>query len=496
MKEITIKTNKKGAYIDLEFRRQMNLETFKRYKRVYLDDGLTKTKQQQQAKLFQAEFLAECEEEIKLKMSELSNTMTLSQFIDIYLEYIKNNYSLAYYSDFSNISIQVKKQLGNIKLKDLTPMNIQNFYDYISKLKRKIKIVMPKKDFNKKISKINFVGRRIFEINKSHKQYILKAKKGKKVGKNWAVSFSNYIKIPFDELFEEIEVEEDYGYVMKKKHVTFLRACLSEAKKKLLIKENYAKSEYTSFMKNPEPNKELKVLNEEEFFKLYDYVLSLKDKKIKSFFTIMLNTGARKEEVLGLKWSKIDFKKGELEFSTTITYVAGFGAVINENKTKNASSNRNVSLSDETLNVLYEFKQEYINKYPEDKEGYLFKKENGEVIHPSIVTRWLNNILKEIGLPHCSVHSLRHSYASLMINHLPLASLSKRIGHSQISTTLNIYTHQISCQTKVKNLKNVIYDSNNDELISALNLLKQYHILNDIEYQNKKNMIETMHKNI
>lgn len=107
---------------------------------------------------------------------------------------------------------------------------------------------------------------------------------------------------------------------------------------------------------------------------------------------------------------------------------------------------------------------------------------------------FLKKDLMPICLSHYTVHSLRHSYASLMINHLPLASLSKRIGHSQISTTLNVYTHQMSNQTKIKNLKNVIHDSNNNELISALNILRQYHIITDEEYQIKINIINTLYK--
>lgn len=488
MNKFVIKTNKKGCYVDFEYRKQVDGKNYRKYKRCYLDSDLTKTKQTQQAKLLYADFITECEEEIKLNVNELSSSMTLSSFIDVYLDYLKNNCSQVHWYGFKIVSETVKEMIGNVKLKDLTPVIIQQFYDYVAKMKRKEVAIFPKDNFNNIIAKYDIKGQEIFRLNKSHKKYIALAKRGEKVGERWAIIFSNYLNLPFDKLFKKVEIETDYSYVYKKKRAVFLKACLSEAKKKLLIKENYAKSEYTTFIKNPEPNKELDILKEEDFFKLYNYVLKLDDIVKKTFFVIMLNTGARKEEVLGLKWSKIDLIKGELEFSTTVTYVSYSNVIINENKTKNVSSNRKLSLSDETISVLTEYKKYYDKLYLDDTEGFIFKKNDGTIVHPCTINVWLNKILKQAGLEHHTVHSLRHSYTSLMINHLPLADISKRIGHSQISTTLNFYTHQITSQSKSKNLKTIIKQNYTDEIISALNLLKQHQILNEAEYQSKKEL--------
>lgn len=494
---ITIKRTAKGIpYINAEFRKSYNKRKFYYSQTIHLDKDLTKAKLMQQANLLYGKFVEECEKKMKLGIEESTNSITLSRFIDDYLEYVKNNYSPAHYSDFSNSSIFVKERIGHIKLKDLTPMIIQNFYNEVAKRKRKTKIIVPRDDFNKTISKYNFVGMRIFEITKCHKKYICLAKKGEKVSKEWATIFANYLNLPFDKLFKEIEIEQEYSYVMKKKVAVFLRACLTEAKRKLLISENYAKSEYAKFMKNPEPNKEKDILKEDDFFKLYDYILKSDDIMKKTFFVIMLNTGARKEEVLGLRWNKIDLINKELEFSTTVTRASKVGLIINENKTKNSSSNRKISLSEETITILLKYKKYYDEKFYDDKNGFLFKNPNGNVIYPDTINRWLNSLLKKAGLEHHTVHSLRHSYASLMINHLPLADVSKRIGHSQISTTLNFYAHQITKQNQVKDLKNIVNGSYYEEIINSLNVLKQYQIINDIEYQNKKELaMQLVYKN-
>lgn len=492
MTELKIEQNKKGYYVDFSFRRQVDGTNFKEYKRVYLDAGLSKSKMMQQAKYLYAEFLADCEDKVKLGASDFNSSMTLSDFIDFYLEFIKNNYSVAYYFSFCELSIKTKEQIGKYKLKDITPVIIQKFYDYLTNdFKREVVKIMPRPDFKTRISKFKYVGRQFRKICKSHPKYLKLALAGEKVSIEWADAIAKYLGVPFEYFFTKEISYEEYSYCYKKKHATFLRACLSEAKKKLLIKENYAKSEYTKFMKNPNPNKEVNVLKEDDFFKLYDYILSLEDSKRKAFFVIMLNTGARKEEVLGLKWDKINLEERNLTFSTTVTYVGNHGKVINENKTKNASSNRKIGLSEETISVLTIYKKSFQEKYGKDENKFLFLNEEGtDVLHPSVVNRWLNSTLKKVGLEHYSVHSLRHSYASLMINHLPIAEVSKRIGHSQISTTLNIYTHQMNDDRKYKDLKNIVKNDLSGELMSALNLLRQNNLLTEVEFNAKKEIIE------
>ena len=480
-----IKTNSKGIYVDFEFRRKKdNGENFSKYKRAYLDNELSKTKLNQQIKLLYADFIQECEEEFKINSQNLNNNITLAGFIDVYLESLKNTKSISHYAGSLFLSKIVKDKIGKYKLKELTPIIIQDFYDYIASLKMEKTHIFPRKNFEELLSKYNYKSKKFSkEINSAHFRNLAKAKAGQEVSIIWAKEFAEYLKIPLSTLFIEANEQDDYSYTMKKKYSTFLKSCLSEAKKKLLIKENYAKSDYTTFMKNNNPNKELLVLKEEEFLKLYDYVLKLENSLCKIFMVLILNTGARKEEIFGLKWKNINFKEQTLEFQNTVTAVSGFGKIINENKTKNISSNRIVNFSNEVLFVLEDYKKS-LNNIKED--SYIFVK-NNEVVHPSIANRWLNKILKEINLPHYTVHSLRHTYASLMINCMPLANVSKRLGHSQISTTLNFYAHQIKDDDKIKPIKDILKSKNNinNEIYNSLKLLKDNGIISEEEFLEK-----------
>ena len=77
-------------------------------------------------------------------------------------------------------------------------------------------------------------------------------------------------------------------------------------------------------------------------------------------------------------------------------------------------------------------------------EGLLFTQEDGSPMHPDSVTTWLDRFSKRNSLPHITPHKFRHTMASMLIyEHVDPVSVSKRLGHAQVSTTTDIYAHVI-----------------------------------------------------
>ncbi len=75
----------------------------------------------------------------------------------------------------------------------------------------------------------------------------------------------------------------------------------------------------------------------------------------------------------------------------------------------------------------------------------MFTNEKGAPLHPEAFSKWFRLFVRRCGLPPIHVHSLRHTYASLMIaDGIPLVVVSRRLGHAQVSTTANIYAHVIA----------------------------------------------------
>ena len=91
-----------------------------------------------------------------------------------------------------------------------------------------------------------------------------------------------------------------------------------------------------------------------------------------------------------------------------------------------------------------------LGEYYQD-QGFVFSQDSGQPMHPDSVKRWLNKFSARHDLPHINPHAFRHSMASLLyFNGVDSVSISKRLGHAQVSTTANIYAHVIE-QAEQKN---------------------------------------------
>ena len=80
-----------------------------------------------------------------------------------------------------------------------------------------------------------------------------------------------------------------------------------------------------------------------------------------------------------------------------------------------------------------------------DYQGFVFSQDNGKPMHPDSVTSWLSKFSKRHSLPHVNPHAFRHTMASMLyFNGVDSISISKRLGHSKVSTTTDIYAHIIA----------------------------------------------------
>lgn len=167
--------------------------------------------------------------------------------------------------------------------------------------------------------------------------------------------------------------------------------------------------------------------------------------KWKTLVHLLLITGARRGEVLGLKWDKVDFEGNRIYICNSILYSPDIG--IYESTPKTERSRRYVTLPVETMKLLREYRawqageRLRLGAYYHD-QGFVFAQDNGKPMHPDSVTDWLKKFSRRHGLPHINAHAFRHTMASMLyFNGVDSVSISKRLGHAQVSTTANIYAH-------------------------------------------------------
>lgn len=160
---------------------------------------------------------------------------------------------------------------------------------------------------------------------------------------------------------------------------------------------------------------------------------------------IALFAGLRRGEILGLDWNDINFDTGELSVTKTRMRANGVGAY--EDTPKTLKSVRKVIVPMEVIDVLSELRNEQRKKklilgsIYEDSPAVL-QSSMGRPMYPDDFTDWYKRFCRKNNLRFIKIHGLRHTHAS-MLAHMGADKMqvSSRLGHSQLSTTLNIYTH-------------------------------------------------------
>ncbi len=161
--------------------------------------------------------------------------------------------------------------------------------------------------------------------------------------------------------------------------------------------------------------------------------------------------GLRRSEALGLKWDAIDFENDSITIRHTVTSVTLDGKVqlVAADTTKTKSSLRTLPLVPFVKERLLVLKKEQENNrrlcgrsYHKQYAGYVCINEMGDLIKPHYVTEQFPKLLDANGLRRIRFHDLRHSCASLMLaNGVPMKQIQDWLGHSDFSTTANIYAH-------------------------------------------------------
>ena len=167
--------------------------------------------------------------------------------------------------------------------------------------------------------------------------------------------------------------------------------------------------------------------------------------KIYAFLYLMANTGCRKGEILGLQWDCIDLENKTLEIRQTLSRGENRRLYLEEPKTSH--SFRTIPLEDETISILKAWRkiqretmlQVGINTM--SAKQLVFSSPFNEFINMDIPNRWMVRICKRTNIPVLTPHSLRHTFATLLISEgVNPKTVSELLGHSSVAFTLDIYT--------------------------------------------------------
>lgn len=157
---------------------------------------------------------------------------------------------------------------------------------------------------------------------------------------------------------------------------------------------------------------------------------------------LLITTGLRRGECVGLKWRDIDESRSMVHIERNVTYTAKTGIIVNTPKT--SASNRVLPIMDSTLALLKCLKQQRQSENPTAilEDSFVFPSESDifSPRNPDAVTRRVKRFMRANGLPDMSPHDLRHSCATLLLSSgADIKSVQEILGHTNASTTLNFY---------------------------------------------------------
>lgn len=342
---------------------------------------------------------------------------------------------------YKELTGRIYPQIGHIKLKELRADHLNDLYTQLAKpgagkgsSKARAKVDLAALLKEKELTRAELARRSALPL-----RTVYSAVKGERVSKEAAQAISGVLGVDAFKL-EEHTITRSLSAKTIIEHHRLISTVLEQAVKEGLVPFNVASRATLPKVER----KEVNYFQPEQVAAIRE-ALEREPMKWKTLVHLLLITGARRGEVLGLKWDKVDFEGNRIYICNSVLYSPDVG--IYESTPKTERSRRYVTLPPETMQLLRRYRawqaeeRLRLGEYYQN-QGFVFSQDNGNPMHPDSVTDWLKKFSKRHDLPHINPHAFRHTMASMLYFHgVDSVSISKRLGHAQVSTTANIYAH-------------------------------------------------------
>ena len=371
-------------------------------------------------------------------------------FVDFAKEYVENIliYNPTAYNHHvaSKAHLEtVKPLLGKYLLSEMTQSVIQNFCKWLCTRTYKKATITAKPAVLTLIKERHIPLHLIAESCKIANTTPYAALHGKAISKTTAQSICDYLNIPLNRYFIVTEKDTPYSWCANNSVKIFIHGVLHEAVRQGIIEHNYASSEYIRPVTGTRGKKEILETPQEqkEFISCMNKEPDLRKK---AAFALLIYTGMRSAELCGLTWENIDLENKTIAVVQNTVYVGKqFGTVTKD--PKSAKSKRKIGIPSALVEILTAYKTWW--KRAKEIHGdlwantdKLFVQESGKDMSGGTIANWLKEFERKNGLKNVTPHGLRHSNITLLIaSGVDAKTVSARAGHSDVQTTLNIYTH-------------------------------------------------------
>lgn len=384
------------------------------------------------------------EEQIKTGYM-LDNTQTFSEYAQYVLE-LKERIGVktSTLDRYIDMLPRILEAIGNLKLCNIRPQHLNDFYRDMTEnaIREDSCRAVAKRNLTTQLKRAGISKAELSRRAGVAASTITAATAGRPLRLSSADAISEALGFSRRELFT---IQDDPTPLASKtilEHHRLISTILAQADKEMLIPYNPASKATPPKVRRKTPD----YFQPEEMVE----ILNALDKapiKWKAIVYLLIDTGCRRGEIMGLKWDKINFETGVIVIDCNLLYSVNRG--VYEDTTKTGVV-RAMKIASETIQVLRQWREEYerLRELNGDRWAdtpYVFVRDDGSCMHPDSITAWLNRFSEKNDLPHMHPHAFRHTAASMMIaSGVDLVTTAAELGHANATTTATIYAHQIA----------------------------------------------------
>ena len=374
----------------------------------------------------------------------LDNRQTFAEYADYVLDLKQRTGTKVRTLDcYRDMMVRINHAIGHIKLADLRPQHLNSFYKNLAEpgirigggsAKAKIDMVAWLK--NNKISRGKLAEKAGISATT-----VGVAVKGESIKEEKALAIAKAMGKKVDEVFRVEKNMEPLADKTILEHHRLISTILAQAEKEMLVPYNAAAKATPPQTTKKDPN-----YFQPETISAILEALESEPLKWRLITHLLIVTGCRRGEIMGLKWEKVDFENSRVKIDRALVSSKSKGVFEETTKT---SDIRHLTLPRETMDLLRQHKREQLRLQLANGDrwihtGYVFTQDNGDHMNPDSITGWLKDFSARHGLPHINPHAFRHTVASVLLaNGTDIVTVSKQLGHASITTTENFYSHII-----------------------------------------------------
>ncbi len=339
--------------------------------------------------------------------------------------------------------VRINAAIGHLKLQDIRPQHLNSFYKNLAEegIRKSGYRATATADLSAILKERKWTREKLSLMAGISATTVTAACRLEKIRGDKAESIAAALDQPVNQLFA---LERDTAPLSAKSllaHHRLIHTILHEAEREMLVAYNAASKATPPKDTKKEPN----YFQPDQISQILD---ALNDEPLKWHLIthLLIVTGCRRGEIMGLKWEKIDFKSNQIRIDSALKYLPEVGVYEGDTKTGNT---RRLYLPEETMQLLRQHRVDWLELKLKNGDrwkntDYVFVQDDGRPMNPDSIGSWLTKFSQRHDLPHINPHAFRHTVASVLIaNGTDVVTVSKQLGHQKISTTEDFYSHLI-----------------------------------------------------